>query len=58
MTARLFALTLGLAASLAPGLALAGGGCHSDVKETTAASCMQGTVWDGDKGQCVPQPSS
>lgn len=58
MTARLLVLTLGLAASLAPGLAHAGGGCNSRMHDTTASSCMEGSVWDGAKGQCVPQPSS
>ena len=58
MTIRLAALTLGLVASLAPGLAFAGGGCNSRLHDTTAASCMEGAVWDGQKGQCVPQPSS
>lgn len=48
-----------VALSLAPGLALAGGGCHGmESKLDTASSCVQGYVWDEAKGACVQTPSS
>jgi hypothetical protein len=41
-----------------PGLAIAQG-CHGDrVKEVTAMSCVEGTVWSAELGNCVAQPSS
>lgn len=43
---------LSIVLTLSPGLALAGG-CHTDAKEETAASCAAGTVWDAVKGGCV-----
>lgn len=33
-------------------------GCHRGMKEITASSCAEGTVWDAMKGTCVQQPTS
>jgi hypothetical protein len=53
---RLFFATLAVTAL--PGLAIAQG-CHGDrVKEVTAMSCVEGTVWSAELGNCVAQPSS
>lgn len=54
MQTRLAALCFVL---LSPGFALAEG-CHDRPDQTTAMSCVQGTVWSPEKGLCVPQPSS
>ncbi len=45
-----------IALSLAPTLALAGGGCSD--KEITASSCVAGATWDEAKGACVANPTS
>lgn len=48
-----------IALTLAPGLALAGGGCRGmETTLDTASSCVQGFVWDEAKGACVQTPSS
>lgn len=48
-----------IALALAPGLALAQGGCHGQqAKLTTASSCIQGYSWDEAKAACVLTPSS
>lgn len=46
-----------LALTLAPALALAEG-CRNDTMKQQASSCVEGAVWDAQKGQCVVQPSS
>lgn len=48
-------LLAALALTVAPTLALAMGCSGHD---TTAQSCVAGTVWDGEKGACVPQTTS
>lgn len=53
MKTRMIALVLTLTA---PSLAWAGG-CKNDAHDT-AMSCMEGTVWNAEKGVCVPQPST
>jgi hypothetical protein len=53
MKTRLAVLALAL---LAPSLVWAGG-CRNDTHETTM-SCLEGTVWNAEKGVCVPQPST
>jgi hypothetical protein len=47
-----------IALSLAPGLALAQGGCDHGMKEVTASSCMAGFTWDEGKAACVANPTS
>jgi hypothetical protein len=46
-----------IALALMPTFALAQG-CNHAVKEVTASSCKEGSVWDEAKGMCVVQPSS
>ncbi|WP_395540403.1 hypothetical protein [Neotabrizicola sp. sgz301269] len=49
---------MALALAFSPALALAEG-CHGTMKkDVTASSCIEGAVWDAEKGQCVVQPSS
>lgn len=50
----LIALTL----SLAPGFALAGGGCDREKMNISASSCAEGTVYDAASGTCIPQTTS
>ena len=48
-----------LALSLAPGLALAEGGCNGmKAKQVTASPCMPGSTWDETKSACVANPTS
>lgn len=52
-------IAVSLAASFAPGLALAEGGCHSmKSKAESASSCVPGSTWDETKATCVATPSS
>lgn len=55
MKTRIAALALAL---LAPSFVWAGPGCGGDLHDTTAMSCVEGSVWNAEKGQCVPQPST
>lgn len=48
---------LALTLALAPALAMAEG-CRNDTMKQQASSCVEGAVWDAQKGQCVVQPSS
>ena len=50
-------LLAALALSVAPTLALAMG-CSGYDHTTSAQSCIQGTVWDSEKGACVPLSTS
>jgi len=48
-----------LALSLAPGMALAEGGCSGyKAKNVTASSCIPGSTWDETKSSCVANPTS
>lgn len=47
-----------LALALAPGFALASGGCNSEKTQISASSCAEGTVFDAASGTCVPQTTS
>lgn len=55
MKTRIAALTIAL---FAPSLVWAGGGCKNDLRDTTAMSCAEGTVYSAEKGACVPQPTT
>lgn len=45
--------------SLAPGLALAGGGgCGFDHMKEQVSSCADGYVWDSAAATCVPKATS
>lgn len=48
---------IALTLAAAPTLALAGG-CAGQVKDTTAANCVAGMVWDADKSTCVDNPTT
>jgi hypothetical protein len=45
-----------LAISLLPAFAFAE--CNGGHSSQSAASCIPGMVWDGDKGTCVEKPAS
>jgi hypothetical protein len=48
-----------LALMLAPGYALAFGGCADKaMEETTASTCVDGAVLDATTGACVPATTS
>ena len=49
---------IALSLTLAPTLALAGGGCNSEKTRISASSCAEGTVYDAATGTCVPQTTS
>ena len=50
---------LALSLSLAPGMALAEGGCSGyKAKDVTASSCIPGSTWDETKSSCVANPTS
>jgi hypothetical protein len=52
MKFRLIAVVMAL--GLTPGLALAGPGCSNGMRpDETAATCLQGFVWDSGTGTCV-----
>jgi hypothetical protein len=47
-----------LALTALPTAVAAGGGCHGQKLEETAASCIPGTTWDNATGACVDTPTS
>lgn len=49
---------IALTLSLAPTLALAGGGCNWEKTQQSASSCAEGTVYDVTSGTCIPQTTS
>ena len=57
MRSSLSLAVIALTLAAAPTLALAGG-CAGQVKDTTAANCVAGMVWDADKSTCVDNPTT